>query len=332
MKRKNLFSIIASLAIATTISAQTSDFKPSGKATAKVFADFFVNHQNSKTNSGFEINRAYFGYGYNFSEKFSGKVLLDVGSNSGGSAYTAFLKNALAEYKDKVVTIDLGMIGTDAFSTQESFFGRRYVQKMIQDYAGINSSADLGASIKIKAAPMLSFDAAILNGEGYKKVQADSTLKFTVGATLTPVKGLTARVYGDYLSNNKKMKPAGKDQTTFTAFLGYAAEKASLGAEYNYQSNSGCTKDKNLTAFSVYGSATVAPKWNIFARYDNLSSKDDVNATGSSIGKDGNLFIGGIEYTFVKGVRISPNFQLFDPKMDGGKNLATGFLNIEMAF
>ena len=88
----------------------------------------------------------------------------------------------------------------------------------------------------------------------------------------------------------------------------------------------------NLSAFSVFGTMAVAPKWNVFARYDHLSSKNDVNATGSSLGADGSLYIGGLEYTLIKGVRVSPNLQVFDPKMGEGKTLVTGFFNLEMAF
>lgn len=333
MKKNFLLPVICCLAFANAAMAQTSDFKAGGKPIVKVFADYFYNSQNSKSNTGFEIQRAYLGYGYNFTEKFSGKALLDVGTNTGGSAYTAFLKNALVEYKDKVFTIDAGLIGTDAFSLQETVWGKRYLQKSFQDLNSFSSSADLGVSAKIKITPAISFDASVLNGEGYKKVQTDSTLKVSAGLTVQPIKGLSARVYMDYLNNNKNIKPAGKSQTTFNAFLGYVATKASVGAEYNYQKNAGLTSGKNLTGISIYGTAEIAPKTNVFARFDNLSSKDDVNATGSTLGtNDGNLIIAGLEYTLTKGIRVSPNLQIYNPKQDGGKNLTSFYLNLEMSF
>lgn len=333
MKKKFLLPVVSFLAFANAAMAQTSDFKPSGKPIVKVFGDYFYNSQNSKSNTGFEIQRAYLGYGYNFTEKFSGKALLDVGNNTGGSAYTAFLKNALVEYKDNLFTIDAGLIGTDAFSLQESVWGKRYLQKSFQDLNGFSSSADLGASLKVKISPVFSLDASVLNGEGYKSIQADSTLKVTAGLTVQPIKGLTARVYTDYLKNNKNIKPAGKAQTSFNAFLGYVGAKASVGAEYNYQKNSGLTSGKDLTGISVYGTAEVAPKTNVFARFDNLSSKDDVNASAATLGKnDGNLLIAGLEYTLTKGIRVSPNIQLYNPKKDGAKNLTSFYLNFEMGF
>ena len=96
MKKQTL--IVALLTLASVgLFAQNSDgFKPNGKATAKIYTDFTSVSSNGATNNGFNITRAYFGYGYKFSQEFSGKVLFDVASGKDGlpSVNTAYLKNA----------------------------------------------------------------------------------------------------------------------------------------------------------------------------------------------------------------------------------------------
>src|ERR1035437_62800 len=57
-------------------------FKPSGKPIVTIFSDFTNSTTNSKTNNAFEISRAYFGYGYNFSSDFSAKVVFDVANSA----------------------------------------------------------------------------------------------------------------------------------------------------------------------------------------------------------------------------------------------------------
>jgi len=100
------------------------------------------------------------------------------------SAFTAFLKNAYAEYSHGMVKADLGLIGTTMFSLQESVWGKRYLYKSFQDQYGFQSSADLGAKVNLQFIPELSLDLAVFNGEGYKKVQADSTMQFSIGLTV----------------------------------------------------------------------------------------------------------------------------------------------------
>ena len=70
-------------------------FKPSGKTFLDVHWNYHVDLTEDETQtSEFELKRAYLGYTYTFSKDISVKVNVDVGSNDGGSAYTAYLKAA----------------------------------------------------------------------------------------------------------------------------------------------------------------------------------------------------------------------------------------------
>ena len=63
---------------------------------AKIFSNFNYNLSQEENNfKAFEVNRAYLGYSHSLSDDFKAKVTFDVGNNSSGSAYTAFLKKIL---------------------------------------------------------------------------------------------------------------------------------------------------------------------------------------------------------------------------------------------
>jgi hypothetical protein len=325
-------------------------FKPSGKPIVTIFSDFTNTTTNSKTNNAFEISRAYFGYGYNFSSDFSAKVIFDVANsatvtvtdpNKSGvtatlpSAYSAFLKNAYGEYNHGIVTADLGMVGENMFSLQESMWGKRYLYKSYQDQNGFGNSADLGAKVKLQFIPEVSFDFEVLNGEGYKKVQADSTMKFAAGLTVQPIKNVFARVYYDYMAN-QSYATTKVAQTSFNVFVGYKSDGGSIGAEFNTQNGNKFVKGGNWSGYSIYGTLPIIDKLNVFARFDDLTSDKIGTVTTSwnsgKSGTDGQVYIAGVEFVPVKGIQISPNFRYNDPSAEvitaGGH--ATSSININL--
>ena len=90
MKTK-LLTLITLLLCVFQVNAQQ------GKPSVKVFSNFNydMNPEEGETEfKEFELKRAYLGYSYSMDENFSTKITFDVGSNDGGSAYTAFLKIA----------------------------------------------------------------------------------------------------------------------------------------------------------------------------------------------------------------------------------------------
>jgi hypothetical protein len=314
--KKILISLMAIVLLSLNMMAQNSgivkeDFKPNGKPIVTIFSDFTNTTTNGTTNNAFEVSRAYFGYGYNFSPDFSGKIVFDVSSTKdlSPSAFTAFLKNAYAEYAHGMVKADLGLIGTTMFSLQESIWGKRYLYKSFQDQYGFGNSADLGASVKLQFIPEVSLDLAIFNGEGYKKVQADSTFQFAVGLTAQPIKNLYARVYYDYM-NKQSFATAKVAQSSLNFFVGYKSEIGTLAAEYNLQNGNKNTSGHNWSGLSVYGVLPLNKQFSVLARFDDLMSDKIGTATkGWNTSTDGQVYMAGIEFAPVKGVQITPNFR-----------------------
>lgn len=308
-------------------SGSSDDFKPSGKPIATIFTDFSsistgsyttTSNKNvsSATNNAFELSRAYFGYAYNFSPNFSGKVLFDIANSSTAtpSHFDAYIKNAFVEYHDNLFTVDFGMVGCTMFNLQESTWGKRYLYKSFQDLYGFGNSADLGITAKAQLVPqVLSVDLALTNGEGYKSIQMDSTVRVGVGLTCNPIKELTLRAYYDYYQKAKE--PAyTSDQNVFNVFASYKNKDFTLAAEYNHANGLGRVVSKNTSGASIYGTWFASKYINVFARFDDITSNTFTGQTTEwQSTKDGQTYIAGVEFVPVKGVQIAPNFQYFNP-------------------
>jgi len=319
-----LFFLIGSMFGQTT---QTdSHYVPSGKVSAKIFTDFHSNFTNGGSASQFEVTRAYFGYGYAFSPYFSGQVKLDVGNPGvGGLQMTAYLKAAMVQYKRAGFTAQFGLIGTSAFNKMESQWGNRYLYKSFQDQNHFNPSADLGVSVAYKFNKVISADFSILNGEGYKKLQADSSFKYAFGITIKPIKSLSFRAYYDYMNKTAA-------QQTLSFFLAYTSSKLRAGVEYDKQSNHGMVSGKDYSGYSVFASYQLK-KLKVFGRYDNLSSVTLVNQVNPwNFSKDGQVIIAGIEVSPVKGVKVSPNYQYWSPKNTAKPSLSGAYLSMQIKF
>ncbi|MEA3496657.1 MAG: hypothetical protein U9R42_11540 [Bacteroidota bacterium] len=330
MKIKKLsltFFLLTFISTAVFSQINNDDFKPSGKAFAKIFSNFHSSFSDKENFNTFEITRSYFGYSYQMSKNISAKVTLDVGNPASGKyEQIAFLKNALINYDDDKFSVNFGLIGMSQFKIQEKAFGYRYIYKSFQDAYKFGPSADLGLNVKYKIHKFISVDATISNGEGYKEVQADSTFKVALGLSLYPFKGLTLRGYYDYLKNDEA-------QSTLAIFLGYKNKNVSFGAEYNIQENNKMIENQDFSGYSAFSTYKINDKIKIFGRYDKLESVKIGNATDSwNIMKDGQYIIAGLEYAPLKGVKISPNYQGFIPDKSGESNISSIYMNLEVKF
>jgi len=320
--------ILTVLSVATLSLSLLAQEAPKGKVTGKIFSNYHFQLNQSNANQGFELQRAYLGYSYKISDLFSTKVVLDMGNPSNGSKLerTAYVKNALVNFKKDNLSINFGLIGTTAFKVQEKFWGNRYLFKSFQDQNKFNTSADMGISASYKLAKGLSVDASITNGEGYKKLQQDNSYRYGVGLTYK-MSDFTFRAYADMYQKDDNIGPDLENQNTVALFAGYKHDIFSIGAEYNMLSNYKFADKKNMNGFSIYSTVNISKKLNVFGRFDGLSSKDDWNTK-----MDGNTIIAGLEFNPVKYVTISPNIQLFNPKADGADNISMAYLSVQIKF
>lgn len=325
MKKLLLAAVLAGAAF-TAQAQEVKNETPKGKAILQVFGDFHTGFGSENNDRGFVLDRSYLGYEYNFGKGLSVKGVMDIGKSSSVDDYQriAYIKNAMVTWKTGNLTLSGGLISTTQFNFQEKFWGYRYIMKDFQDQYKFGSSADLGISAAYKFADWVSADVIIVNGEGYKKLQKFDGLNYGLGITLNPVKGFFIRMYGGINESGEKGK---KNIVNTAAFMGYRHEYFTIGAEYNYMFNSSFKEDADQSGYSVFASAKVCKWADLYARFDDLYSRDDWN-----IVKDESAAIIGAQFKVCKYVKLAPNFRMTMPKAAGEKNTYSAYLNFYLGF
>ncbi len=331
MKKKTIFLLLLALTAALTeinLHAQTDNtFSPYGKPLVLVFSNVNSSFNKNGNSKAFEITRAYLGYEYFFSKNISSRVNIDIGDPGVGKLQmTAYIKNAYLMYRNNSFSARFGMIGVDQYSLQEKIWGYRYIYKSFQDAYNFGPSADLGAALEYSPAKFISLDFSVLNGEGYKRLQADSTFKTTFGLTLKPFKGFVLRGYYDIMKHNYA-------QMSYALFAGYTYKNFRAGVEYNLQKNNGMINNHDFSGISVYSALQLNDRYSIFARYDYLHS---ITPSGETIpwnnARDGQLFIAGFDYSPTRGVKLAPTWLGWSPYDKSKGFTSTIALNIEIKF
>ena len=336
---KNITSfcfIFIFVGIAQAFAQHDSTFKSSGKPIIQVFGNFDYNaSRDAQKKYAFWFGRAHFGYEYQYSKHWSGKVIIDAGrpttvgtitvqdsvgnnfqvSNTSkeGAYYTMNLKFACLEWKlNEYFKIQAGAVLQNHYMTMERFWGYRYVAETFQDRYYKMPSSDLGFIAYYKAKEKVGFDVALTNGEGFRFDQDPyGDVKMAAGLDFNPFKGLQTRVFYDYLKSKDPSKPA--EQQLFSAFVGYKhGDKFRIDAEYNYRKNNSNIPHHDLFGYSVYGSYRIFNKIEYFVRYDHLMSNKIYGYTHVwNYNGDGQAIITGLHFSPVTNVNLSLNYQGF---------------------
>ncbi len=316
-------------------------FKPSGKPIIQVFGNFDYNaSENAQKKYGFWFGRAHLGYEYQFSQQFSGKIIIDMGrpttvgqievtdangnklnvtNNSiAGSYYSMTLKFASLQWQpNEHFNVQVGGVLQNHYITQEKFWGYRYVAPTFQDkYYGIPSS-DLGLIAYYKASEKFGFDVALTNGEGFRFDQDPyGDVKIASGVDFNPVEGLQTRFFYDNTKSKNPSKPAVQQLLSF--FTGYKYnDKFRIGGEYNYRMNHLNINDHDLFGWSFYGSLALEKDLAFFARFDLLQANTLTGQTNNwDYPNTGKAYIAGLHYNLAKGVSVSLNYQGWQPEND----------------
>ena len=316
--------ILAGVLACIGLTAQSQDAKqepPKGKAIVQVFGNLNAGFSSSNANVGFDLERSYIGYEYKLGQGLTVKGVMDIGKSNDVGDYQriAYIKNAMVSWKTGNLTLNGGLISTTQFNFQEKFWGYRYIMKSFQDMYKFGNSADLGISASYKFADWISADAIIVNGEGYKKIQKGNGFNYGLGATLTPLKGLQIRLYGGFNDSGENGKAG---VVNMAGFIGYKNENFTIGAEYNHMLNASGKQGNDQFGYSVFGSVNLPKNVSLYARFDDLYSKDNWNIT-----KDEQAAILGAQFKLGKYVKIAPNFRMNIPKADGADNKYSAYVS-----
>lgn len=248
-----------------------------------------------------------------------------LSDDNGNTKFNGYLKNAQVDWRGYGFFVSAGLVNLKQFSEQESFWGHRYVFKSFQEEYGIAFCEDIGIVAGYEFSPVLSADIALTNGEGRKFKNMDNRYKYGAGVTVKPTDGLIFRLYGDiynipkYLTDGNAIQ---KDQYSLATFAGYQNQYFSIGAEYNRISNYKFDSKLDANGYSVYTTINITPKMHIYGRFDYFDTVGDLGDDN-----EGNTIICGFEYSPIKQIRISPNYQSW--KSSNGKRENFLLLSVE---
>jgi hypothetical protein len=328
--KKNLLLLFITL---TFYKVSNSQIVPNqGKPIAEIFTDFHYYINDTSKTTGFGLNRAYFGYNFIPGGNFSGSVIVTIGipddlpPGSTHRRYAYFREASLSWTKDNL-NLTFGITGTRIFNYQQQFWGKRYIASTYQQLNGYGFVADLGVLVDYKFNDIFRGDISIMNGEGYSELQLDNSVKTSVGLTITPVRQLAFRLYGDI------DKPMGTWQYTLVGFAGFKNELITFGAEVSYKSNMNQILGHNIWGLSGTSGINVSKHAEIFVRYDYSTS---VKLPGETIkwnnAKDRSFGIVGLQYTFSQNVKMALNYQGTYPYNPGVQTTNAIFVNALFKF
>ena len=318
--KKTILLLVTSVFTFTNVLAQV------GSPLVKIFSNF--NYDMSVTDNenafkAFEIKRSYFGYSYNIDDRFSTKIIFDVGNNSSGSEYTAFLKIASLKWKaSNNLTLNFGMVGTQSFKFMESTWGRRYIDKSALDKYKWANAADAGLTADYKISDQITLDAQVLNGEGYKKTQSSNGLfRGSLGLTYELNENISFRIIQD-ISPRSNYDAMSDHQTITTGAVAYTTNNLQLGAETNIMKNVKNVKGSEKELMSVYGAYKISDNYTLFARYDDASETV----------REGVYTIYGVERKMARGVTIALNIQNWENENEDSESEEILFLSLKYKF
>jgi hypothetical protein len=330
MRKYRILATFLFLFAAMAGSAQKTDsltFLQKTDFIGKVYSHFRSSLNSRET--AFDITRAYLGFESKVAENYSIILKLDIGSPEDLSEYSrikryAYFKNAALKYKKNKLVLNFGIIDMIQFKVQEKFWDHRYIYKSYMDAYRFGSSADIGAQAIYKVNNWFTGDLTFSNGEGYSKLQLDNSFKTGFGITFLPVEKLTIRTYYSFISKKDTI------QNTLSLFTGYTLFGVKVGGEFNYQFNANSKLDQDKWGYSFYSMYNFAKKWEVFIRYDWLTSNVTDNEENSwNQLRDGSALIVGCQFRPIRNVNISVNYRDWYPSAHNLTKASFLFLNLE---
>lgn len=303
----------------------TPPAEPSWKITGLVFGDYyyFGDHHDPRWDGqhGFWLRRGYLTYEHTFSEKFYGRLRLEVNGNGQleGGNIVPFVKDAFLRWQyHGRQQVMVGLQPTLAFDWFETFWGLRHVEKTPVDLYRIDAARDLGLGF---TGPIggsgLRYAAQVGNDSGNgAEVDEFKIVRFEGRYEKKP--GLVAEAFYSYGA-----RAGDQDRVTAQGIAGYQGQRFRVAGQYVHQKRKTGTgaPDVEIDVWSAFGVWQLKPdKLTLFARLDGVKS----TAGGAEAGLPGadaidylslspeapfKAFIGGFDVHVHPSVRIGPNVE-----------------------
>ena len=285
---------------------------PQVKVGALVYAHYGYDlTKSAKSANSFDLDRAYLSAQSQLNDHLAAKVMLDAGRLDDTSADTklrVYVKHAWLEASNgKAIKARFGVVDTGYLSYGEQFLGLRYMGKLMADDQKALSTADIGINAQgEQAGGLVSWHAAILNGEGYSKPEIDAG------------KTGQARVSVDPLAKKQKFA------LPITGFVSYAIPAKGNDSVLVYAGAVGVKVPHVLGWVEYVGkstggvssggiSATVSPR---MAKYGGIVLRVDRWDPNAAKDKDASLKIsGGLTHDFLEKTSVSLTYERTQPEV-----------------
>ena len=284
----------------------------------------------NRNDNAFSFRRVYLGYDHTFSDKFSGRVQMELTDRTildrGQRAF--FLKEASLTWKEIYPLADLiiGHGSTPVWSVEgaEMYWRYRSIEKTIADARGLRSSNDAGLRIKgrFNGQGTLGYNLMVGNGNSARPENDKYKLFYANVWTKLFDKQLYLELFQDYneASGNRSIY-------TTKGLIAWRTANYTLAAELLNQTRNGFGYDDdniNFRGLSVFAHTDIIPgQLRVFGRYDSYNPDFDFRpehyGPEAITPFDEQFFIFGLDFSPLKNIHVMPNIWInsYNNKMDG---------------
>jgi hypothetical protein len=304
-------------------------------------------HDNS-----FQLQRAYITAKHQFDQIWSAVITLDAGNDNeyevgtNDSRYNVFVKNAYLQGKFGLgfgtLTMQFGMIGTSAIGLIDKVSDYRWLNSNYLDAAkvilaksstslgrSIDSSADMGVGAQLALLNgMVTIDAQITNGEGYKKTNeatsGDDGKAYLGMLTVRPIEGLYLAGYYKVHYTNEDSE--GDDYTSYYGgTVAYSTGLVKVGVSYIMATKSTWAAATDTTTedeYSILDAFVFANLNSVVGMPILLAGRFAMGHTELDAGEevDTTLYAVGLGYEFTRGVRMMAYYEVLNSESDVAGN------------
>ena len=309
MKKLSVYTISLIMLILSSGSLQGQDstaYVPKGQIYGDLFLNTNYNFDSGQTS--FRLNRLHFAYKYNFNDNlyFNGMIESareDYDPNTDYNGITNLFEFCLG-FKLNKLQGRFGLISTELNQQQQELWTFRYVDKVFADKYGFAPTNDFGFIVIYKPVDAVQIDFSMVNGEGHKNFQIDSTQRYSLGLSFKPYNKFVARIYSDVQFFGSLQ------QTNLIGILGYHTEALYIGTEWNQQFNSNRTVGYQKSGISAYLSFNITKDYQFFSRYDFVQSNKPAGMPDPwNLTNDGSLAIVGLQYILTKQISLAIDYR-----------------------
>ena len=254
------------------------------KVGALIFAhyhyDMTEDDSDQPSANEFDIKRVYLDFKNTIDKTLSVRITTDVGRTN-DKKLESFLKYAYLQAKvAEGVKVRVGAAGTPMVGFSDKFWGQRWLAKSFTDQEKVLSSADLGVHALGKHSDgLLSWSAAVINGEGYGNPESNTDKAAQARLTIDPLHGDLKLPISVFASQDINVIDDEDPTSTLVASVGFSHEAVNVWGEYVTRTEG----DIEGSGFSTNAVGKVQDLFNVVVRYDSWDPNTDADDDAHTI-------------------------------------------------